>query len=270
MGKGRNNAWMYITSTIFFIGGAGAAYQLVHNFCSHTSKQEAGNNPKKDTIETRIAAILPTDIPNTDTKTPAITSSDVSQLQPQKGRQLTQNNPLPIPSTQAVINAAALSHTYTLEQINSGKTWIAAFGALAILLIAFFAKKDSILNAKETDKDPADLQQLFTEFKSRIELFRNPRKILRFLNLVKYHYYFLCKNDMETMDNLNKMMWILLEIQDDPELLHIDGVDRQKLSTPVWFYNKIKTKPWFWESGIQESDHDLLMIILKLNVDMGA
>jgi hypothetical protein len=61
-----------------------------------------------------------------------------------------------------------------------------------------------------------------------------------------------------------------LEIQDDPELLHIDGIDRQKLNTPIWFYNKIKTKSWFVESGITESDHDLLMIILKLNIDMGA
>jgi hypothetical protein len=270
MGKGRNNAWMYITSTIFFIGGVMAAYLLVFNFCSHTPKQEAGNNPKKDTIETRVATPQPTDIPNTDTTPPAITSKDVSQLQPQKGRQLTRNNPLPIPSTQAVINATALSNKYTIKKIYTIKIKGAASIALVVLLIAFFAKKDRILNARETDKDPADLQQLFTDFKPRIDLLRNPRKILRFLNLVKYHYYFLCKNDMETMDNLHKMMWVLLAIQEDPELLHIDGVDRQKLSTPVWFYNKIKTKPWFWESGIQESDHDLLMIILKLNIDMGS
>jgi hypothetical protein len=272
MRKRRNIIWAYFTSPLFFAVGVAAAYLLVNNFCSHpleSAEQKAlkADSPVKAAPALPIPAVP---VPFEKKKIPVNDSKNIFNLQPQAGRRLPSNNPPPIQDTQAVKMAADLSEQYVVDKMKSGNVRVLLSIALAVLLTAIWIKKDSVLNATETDMDPPELTLLFTEFKFRIDLFRNPRKVLRFLNLVKYHYYFLTKNDLGSIENLRKMMWILLEIQDDHEFINIDGIGPEELSHANWFYKRIQNKPWHADSGIKENDKALLMIILKLNVDMGS
>ena len=272
MWKGRNIFWAYLSSILFWTIGMVAAYLLVTNFCSLSPKSLDTNTLKVDSPVKAVSTLPYSLVPDSpeNKMQPVKDSKNIFNLQLQAGRRLPSNNPSPIQAAQAVKNAADLSYNYTIEKIKSRNVWTWTFAALLILIVAFFTKKDSVLNAREKDKDPDEVKLLFKEFEHRINLFRNPRKVLRFLNLVKYHYYFLAKNEIGTMDNLRKMMWILLEIQDNREFVNIKSVNREELSNASWFYKRIKSKPWYVDSKIKESDKELLMIILKLNVDMGS
>jgi hypothetical protein len=286
MQQGKNKVLVFLITLICFIAGVAAALGLVYHFVSEEAKPADINKPKKDTMLIKLVDPLyppstvgmvkpenvPAEVPQKKLQEPVqAKQTQELRLPPQAGRTLLKNSPLPINMAPLEKTASALSRQSTLKNIFSPTVWLYLFTALMILLAAFFSKKEKLVNAQLVDKDPPELQSLFFEFRPEIGRFRNPRKILRFMNLVKYHYYFLNKNDCVTDSNLKKLMLILLEIQKDPSLMSVEDIAPEKLSTPDWFYEKIQGKEWFAGSGIKKPDDDgLMMIILKLNIDMGA
>lgn len=287
MQRGKNKVLVFLLSLACFIAGVTAALGLVYHFISQDSKPADLNKAKKDTMFVKLVDPLYLNANAGPAKTEindagiapvkmikplqATAKSKEIKLPPQQGRTLVKNNPTPIAMAQLEKDASALSRQSSLKKIFSPTVWLYLFTALAIILAAFFSKKEKLVNAQLVDKDPPKLKKLFDDFRPEIGRFRNPRKILRFMNLVKYHYYFLDKNESVTDANLVKLMWILLEIQKDPALMNVENITAEKLNGTGWFYERIQEKEWFFASGIKNpEDDELIMIILKLNIDMGA
>jgi hypothetical protein len=286
MQRSKNKVLIFLLSLACFIAGVAAALGLVYHFISQDSKPADINKAKKDTMFVKLVdpLYLNTSTAAAKTETNDAASGPVKITKPlqataqtkdiklpaQQGRTLAKNNPAPIAMAQLEKDASALSRQSSLKKIFSPAVWLYLFTALLIILAAFFSKKEKLVNAQLVDKDPPILKKLFDDFGPEIGRFRNPRKILRFMNLVKYHYYFLDKNNSVTDANLVKLMWILLEIQKDPALMNVENITADKLNGPGWFYERIQGKEWFSKSGIKPEDDELMMIILKLNIDMGA
>ncbi|MDI3320186.1 hypothetical protein [Pinibacter soli] len=282
--------WPYIISLTMFLGGIVAAIYLVHNLRpSKPVEEAAASKNSKDTTyvkllnpgfaETALAdtvrrknATTSLTIPPVKIETPTYSTSGKLKLPRQTGRWLLPNNPNSI-DIKSISDGATdnLNITYASKRLTSIYVGFGIIAGLFLMLLTFFSREESLENATVTDIDPEDLQELFNQFKPQIAQLRNPRKILRFKNMVKYHYYFLKKGGLNNTENLRKMMWILIGIQDDPSLTSIEKVSSESLGDSRWFYDRIKDKDWFSKAAINPSKDDaLLMTILKLNVDMGV
>jgi hypothetical protein len=287
--KNKYIIWRYIISLTMFLAGIVASVYLVHNLRPSKPVEDAAasKNPK-DTMYVKLLnpGFTGTTVADTGRRmnaatrltispvkidTPTYSSAGKLKLPPQAGRWLLPNNPNSI-DIKSISDVAAdsLSVKYASKRLTSVYVGFGIVGGLSLMLLTFFSKEESLENAAVTDIDPEDLQELFNQFKPQIAQFRNPRKILRFKNMVKYHYYFLKKGGLNSLENLRKMMWILIGIQDEPSLTNIEKVNSESLANSGWFYDRIKGKDWFSNAGISPSDDALLMIILKLNVDMGT
>lgn len=280
----------YIISLILFLAGTVAAVYLVHKL--RPAKPAAENVEAKTSKDTMYVRLLnrafadhatadsgstgsrnkgPATSPPIVAKTPSTKQTGQPDLPPQSGRWLLPNNPATI-DIKAISDdtAKTLSQKYAAKGLTSVPVAFGIIAGLVIMALAFFSKSESIENATVKDIDPEDLQELFSQFKEQMVQLRNPRKILRFKNMVKYHYYFLKKEHLNTPENLQKMMWILIGIQNDPSIIDIEKISSGSLSDSKWFLERIASRSWSKTAGISQSDNELMMTILKLNVDMGT
>lgn len=152
----------------------------------------------------------------------------------------------------------------------SWHVWAALGVAVIILLVTFFTKDDALANATLKDVPPAILEQLFAELHDEINLFRNPRKILRYRNAVSYHYFFFKQKGLDTPENVRKMMNLLLAIHRDALLVDTSAVSDTELGAPYWFAERFAKSPHRKLTQINlPEDNDVVMLVLKLNADMG-
>lgn len=176
----------------------------------------------------------------------------------------------------ANMNAAAdragdMQNKRTYKNIFKGwHVWTALGVAVIILLVAFFTRDDALANATLKDVPPAILEQLFAELHDEINLFRNPRKILRYRNAVSYHYFFFKQKGLDTPENVRKMMNLLLAIHRDASLVDTSDVSDIALGEPNWFAERFAKSPHSKLTQINlPEDNDVVMLVLKLNADMG-
>jgi hypothetical protein len=284
----------YLLAIIFFLIGVAGAVLLVYRIKPEKSNEMASSQSKRDTVFVKLVDQQLSFIPSATTGTKLVdsttnfsspnyysgprsyfpSSAQSVALRPQTGRILTSNNPAPVADAITATgsqNATDLNGKYVVRKISSFETLFGFGAAMVILLSAFLTNDEEVQNAQIGDVDPDDIQKLFKEFRDSINLLRNPRKILRFKNNAKYHYYFLRKNGITDMESLRKMMWLLFAILDDSSLIDIQGIAPEALSDANWFYEKLKMTKWFKQAKIEPvKDGELMMIVLKLNVDMGA
>lgn len=148
--------------------------------------------------------------------------------------------------------------------------WVALGISLLILVVAFFTKDDEVLNAIPKDVPPPVLERLFHKMSAEINLFHNPRKILRYRNAVSYHYYFFKQKQLDTEQNIEKMMWLLLAIHRDSSIVDTSDVTDAALAGPDWFLQKTADNKYVQQAALaMPGDMDMLMMVLKLNADMG-
>lgn len=195
------------------------------------------------------------------------------ELPPQSGAYLEKRQQPNISSivANAADTASGMRNKETFKAVfSSWPIWAASAVAVLILLVAFFMKDDSLANATLKDVPPAILEQLFAELHDEINLFRNPRKILRYRNAVSYHYFFFKQKNLDTPDNVRKMMNLLLAIHRSPAIVDTRDVDDAALSEPGWFVERFAQSP---HKGLTQinlpEDREVVMLVLKLNADMG-
>src|SRR5262249_26972132 len=129
--------------------------------------------------------------------------SEKINLKPQTCRQLPSHNPEKIVMDGFEKGLESnLGAAYFKKNLLSERLIFALIAASVILVSSFLRKKDEFVNAQAPDKDPSIIEDLFKEYQKQIGLFRNPRKILRFKNIIRYHYYFLKANGIADVNSL--------------------------------------------------------------------
>jgi hypothetical protein len=194
-------------------------------------------------------------------------------LPPQTGARLQAHVPQDIsPDVYgASLRTGDMENKDAFKKVFSGwHIWMALGVSLLIMLVAFFTKDDAIANATLKDIPPPVLETLFKKLQYEINLFRNPRKILRYRNAVSYHYFFFKQKKLDSPDNVEKMMWLLLAIHRLPDLVDTRNVSDAALTEPDWFLQNLAKSPYADLTKISlPEDKEMVMMVLKLNADMG-
>jgi hypothetical protein len=129
------------------------------------------------------------------------------------------------------------------------------------------------LDLKEfRDRDPGELKAAFEVCKNRILAMGNPRRIKRFSNKVRFHYYYLRTRYAGgtrkfVSGDISDMVRILLYLEDHHELMNIDGLPGAEAKDNAWFVRTVVDKVPDLSRKYSASD-DIVLQLFELNKDI--
>jgi hypothetical protein len=145
-------------------------------------------------------------------------------------------------------------------------------GVLIILLggIVYLHRIPIISRNIKKDRDPAILDKVFKDCGPKINEMCNPRRIKRFSNKVRFHYYYLSNGQNMSQNDLSDVVKILLYLEANHSVMDLDRSDGNAGGKDAaWFFQEVVKKVLAANSRRQPDD-PLMAKVFELNKNIIA